>query len=443
MSDDYKSITEETKTKQYRNLVVVGCVLIIIILATYYFVGKDDALDNKKIDSSTFVSPIDKLNTESVLLERTQNKFKEQEKKTAELKNELNQLKSKETENSVENDSRYQALLKQNQLLENSLKEKNQSNNSLEVPYQKTMFHSVNSDSQNQDTRLSKIETGIDNDVLSLKNQSDLPTKNADTYVPAGSFAEAIMLGAADASAAVQSQSNPSPMLFRIVNDGVLPNHKKSHLKDCFVTAAVVGDISSERGLMRLERLSCTYPNGEIVEQTIDGTVFGRDAKNGVRGNPVWREGSLLGRAAVAGTLSGLGSAISQTYTTTSISPLGSTQTVNNGDIFKYGVSQGASNAMDKLAEYNIRRAEQYHPIIQLSAGHKVDIVFLKGFFLDGRKHDESNDDKDHEKNSSSDLFQETLTESPKGLTLSERELKKIKDNETQMGWGRQTGEMQ
>ena len=89
------------------------------------------------------------------------------------------------------------------------------------------------------------------------------------------------------------------------------------------VTAAVVGDISSERGQIRLERMSCTFPNGEIVEQPVEGTVFGMDAKNGVRGTPVWREGALLGRAAVAGTLSGLGSAVSQTYTTNSISPLG------------------------------------------------------------------------------------------------------------------------
>ena len=43
---------------------------------------------------------------------------------------------------------------------------------------------------------------------------------------------------------------------------------------------------------------------------------------------------------------------------------------------------------MDKIADYNIRRADQYHPVIQLSAGTIVDVVFLKGFYLDGQKHD-------------------------------------------------------
>ena len=61
---------------------------------------------------------------------------------------------------------------------------------------------------------------------------------------------------------------------------------------------------------------------------------------------------------------------------------------VNNSDIFKFGAAQGVSNAMDKIADYNIRRADQYHPVIQLSAGTIVDVVFLKGFYLDGQKHD-------------------------------------------------------
>jgi conjugal transfer pilus assembly protein TraB len=275
--------------------------------------------------------------------------------------------------------------------------------------------------------------TGIDNDELDLKPMKNhRPLQNPDTFVPAGTFAEAIMLGAADASAGVNSQANPSPMLFRVVAEGTLPNHQKSHLKDCVVTAAVVGDISSERGQIRLERMSCTFPNGEIVEQAVEGTVFGMDAKNGVRGNPVWREGALLGRAAVAGTLSGIGSGISQSYTTSSISPLGTTQTVPGSDVFKYGAAQGAANAMEKLADYNIRRAEQYHPVIQLAAGQPVDVVFLKGFYLDGRKHD-VNEQENHQ----AELFPSSNHTTANGLTLSEREMAKIKQHEQSMGWVR------
>lgn len=337
----------------------------------------------------------------------------------------------------LEVDSELQTLQKQNQQLQAELQAKNDldksridgNTNSHGEVFSTIPGARVSNSASNQGEMIDTI--GIDNDELNLQPISTKPKKNPDSFVPSGTFAEAIMLGAADASAGVQAQSNPSPMLFRIVAEGTLPNHKKSHLKDCVVTAAVVGDISSERGQIRLERMSCTFPNGEIVEQSVEGTVFGMDAKNGVRGNPVWREGALLGRAAVAGTLSGLGSAIAETYTTNSISPLGTTQTVNNSEIFKFGAAQGVSNAMDKLAEYNIKRAEQYHPIIQLSAGQSVDVVFLKGFYLDGRKHEET----ESEKTDSSSLFPSTASHTPSGLTLSEHELEKIKKQEEAIGW--------
>jgi conjugal transfer pilus assembly protein TraB len=215
-------------------------------------------------------------------------------------------------------------------------------------------------------------------------------------------------------------------MLFRLISEGELPNHAHSHLKDCVVTAAVVGDISSERGHVRLERLSCTFARGEVVEQTVEGTVFALDAKNGVRGRPLWREGALLARATLAGTLSGLAgslSSMSLTGTKASTPALDST-------LLKGGGVQGASSAMEKLAEYNIQRAEQYHPVIQLSAGQIVDVLFLKGFYLDGRSHSEATTNAD----SPPTLFEEESTDST-GLTLSPAQIEKIKQHEAALGW--------
>ncbi len=436
MIDESTLSAQEIKNKQHRNLLVIAGIAVIVVCGIYYVMG-DDSSDVKKADATTFVGPMDQVNTQSVWQERTQNKLKEQERQTAELKSEITQLKSNDQAKSLESDPRFVALQKQNQILEESLKVKHAQTNANAMDggsdYKAEVFSTTpGARGVNGQTRPDLPDSvGIDNNELNLKSNLSYPKKNKNSFVSAGTFAEAIMLGAADASAGVQAQSNPSPMLFRIVANGTLPNHQKSHLKNCVVTAAVVGDISSERGQIRLERMSCTFPNGEIVEQQVDGTVFGMDAKSGVRGNPVWREGALLGRAAIAGTLSGLGSAVSQTYTTNSISPLGSTQTVNNGDIFKYGAAQGASNAMEKLAEYNIRRAEQYHPVIQLSAGQPVDVVFLKGFYLDGRKHEETAD----ERSEPTKLFTPSFNPTATGLTLSERELEKIKQNEEANGW--------
>lgn len=438
MTNEYIPTTDESKANQYRNALILGAISIITIGGICYFLeyGSADDVAAKKDETTVFSSVLDQVNTQSVWTERIQNKVKEQEKKTAELSNEVTRLKNQDNQKEIESDPRFQALQKQNQILQEALKTKSEPLGGANE-YNGQVFSTTPGgrfrERSNHEV-ISSDAIGIDNDELNLKSLSKLPNKNPDSFVPSGTFAEAIMLGAADASAGVQAQANPSPMLFRIIANGTLPNHRRSHLKDCVVTAAVVGDISSERGQIRLERMSCTFPNGEIVEQQVEGTVFGMDAKNGVRGNPVWREGALLGRAAVAGSLSGLGSAISQTYTTNSISPLGSTQTVNTGDIFKYGAAQGASNAMEKLAEYNIRRAEQYHPIIQLSAGQSVDVVFLKGFYLDGRKHDESNEQAQEP----SQLFPSSINRTtPTGLRLSERELEKIKQHEQAMGWVR------
>lgn len=424
MNNEFNQTSQEIKAKQYRNLFVLSSVVLVIVCFIYYWMGttSNNQVKEKSLEKS-FASPMAKVNTESFWMERAQNKLKEQEKETAKLKNEINQIKNNDNLKAIENDPRFMALQKQNQLLQDALKGK--TNNETVALGNEQVFSTVPGGRTNIPERMS---AGIDNDELNLKSTSHTPIKNPDTFVSAGTFAEAIMLGAADASAGVQSQANPSPMLFRIIAEGTLPNQKKSHLKGCVVTAAVVGDISSERGQIRLERLSCTFPNGEIVEQKVQGTIFGMDAKNGVRGTPVWREGALLGRAAAAGTLSGLGNAVSQSFTTTSVSPLGSTQSVNNGDIFKYGAATGVANGMEKLAEYNIKRAEQYHPVIQLTAGQPVDVVFLKGFYLDGRSHE------DNKESSTTQLFP-NVTETSTGLTLSENELQKIKKHEQNMGW--------
>ena len=53
-------------------------------------------------------------------------------------------------------------------------------------------------------------------------------------------------------------------------------------------------------------------------------------------------------------------------------------------DIGRAGLGAGAQSAGQKVADYMIRRAEQYQPVIQLRAGTLVTVVFLEGARLDG-----------------------------------------------------------
>ena len=421
------------KSSQIRYLIILVLVVGISLISMIFFLEKrNNAKKVIKNEKPTFVNAMAHVDAESIILEKTQKQLKETEKKTTQLQQQMELLlNEKKIFNSAQKST--EVLLQRVAELEKKLADK------LSQTPQNNINTTQQFDRYPNDTF---NNTRIREDILTMNDsmdQKNVPLKNPDTYVPAGTFAKAVMIGGADASAAVNSSANPVPMLFRIVANGTLPNHKTSHLKDCVVTAAVVGDISSERGLIRIENLSCTFPNNEVVDQAVEGTIFGPEGKNGVRGIPVWRESALLQRAFAAGALLGISDGISQTYTANSISPEGTVQTINSGKVLQYGAASGAGKAMDKLADYNIQRAEQYHPVIQLSAGTVVDVVFLKGFYLDGKKHEEQ-DKKLHKNTTSLEPFRNAPTLFPanpiesQGLPLSESEVKRIQEHSKELG---------
>ena len=93
---------------------------------------------------------------------------------------------------------------------------------------------------------------------------------------------------------------------------------------------------------------------------------------------------------------------------------------------------------MDKLAEYNIQRAEQYHPVIQISAGTLVDIVFLKGFSLEENKPASGGvvASKNDETNAANNLSKANTEneEDQNSLTLTEKQAARIKAHEEASG---------
>jgi conjugal transfer pilus assembly protein TraB len=200
-------------------------------------------------------------------------------------------------------------------------------------------------------------------------------------YVPAGTFAKGVLLEGADANASVNAQSDTTPILVRVLSSGTLPNGHHSHLRGCFVLASMYGDISSERGEARLTTISCTKKDGSILEKKVHG-YLSFAGKEGIKGEPVMRNGKILAMAGVSGMLSGFGSALQQTTQTQSTSPLGSTTTVNPANVMQNGLYGGASTAMNQLAGYYIKRADQYHPIIEIGSGTVATIIFQNGFSL-------------------------------------------------------------
>jgi conjugal transfer pilus assembly protein TraB len=232
---------------------------------------------------------------------------------------------------------------------------------------------------------------GVDDiELVSAKLQQDKPTfKDINTYLPAGTHIRGVIVGGVDAHTEVYGENNTRVVTIRLVDGGDIPNGFKGDMKNCTLLASAWGNASSERVAMRGERLTCVSKVGKVLETKIIATVYGGDGRQDVRGRMVYPEGKLLERAFLAGSLSGIGGGIAQSFTSQSISPLGATSVIPNQDVFKYGAAQGVGKGLDKLADYYIKRAEQLQPIIQVGSGTQVDVVIQKGFYLDGHDYQE------------------------------------------------------
>lgn len=208
-------------------------------------------------------------------------------------------------------------------------------------------------------------------------------TKNVADYLPSGAFGTVLLLSGMDAPTGGLAKTNPVPCLLRVMDTGQLPNYFHSGIKNCHVTGAAWGEISSERVHIRTETLSCVLTNGDIVEEKVSGYVAGEDGKAGLRGKVVNKQGALIAKTLLAGTLSGMGQSISQQYQQVSRSPLGSVTTVDPDKVFQSGLATGTSNALEKVADFYIARANETYPIIEIDANRIGEIILTGGTELD------------------------------------------------------------
>ena len=221
--------------------------------------------------------------------------------------------------------------------------------------------------------------------------------KPVSTWLPAGSHAEAVVLAGVDASAGISSQGDPRPVLLRLTGPAwtAAPSSGAGtalsvDVAGCTVTGAAHGDLSSEKVYARLRTLTCAGSEpGTVVETEVAGFVANA-GKTGVRGPVVSREGALVEKAFLAGLVSGVGQGISGAFQPQAVAAGGAAAVANTGlaDIGRAGLGSGAATAGQKVADYMIRRAEQYQPVIQLRAGTRVTVVFIEGARLDGRPRD-------------------------------------------------------
>ncbi|OZA41826.1 MAG: hypothetical protein B7X84_07295 [Alphaproteobacteria bacterium 17-39-52] len=230
------------------------------------------------------------------------------------------------------------------------------------------------------------LGNGVQKIVLNLsgtgphvKKQEKATLENT---LPAGAFAKAILLGGVDASTSISAPSDPRPLLLRVTDKGTLPRKFHSDLKDCHVLASCYGDLSSERVYMRLEKLTCTERlTGEISETQVAGYVVGEDGKAGLRGVVADRAGPIVRNSLIGGFFSGMGKFFEsqQTQLTLPTTPFGAMNPLSAKQMLSAGAASGTSHALEKYADFFIKRAEQLQPVLQVAAGREVDIVFTQG----------------------------------------------------------------
>lgn len=201
-------------------------------------------------------------------------------------------------------------------------------------------------------------------------------------YLPP-SFMEATLLTGFSAATMHSSKTYEKPLLLRVKDLSILPNDVKTDLKGCFIMASAYGDLSDERAHARLVNLSCVGRNGEsVIDAGIKGFIVDSDGKIGMSGNVVTKLGALLGRSVVAGFFGGVGDALSASSTTTSVSSLGSTQTIDTGDLANAGIGGGLSEGFGELQKFYLDMAKQTFPVIEVGATKKVTVVIEQGVEL-------------------------------------------------------------
>ena len=213
-----------------------------------------------------------------------------------------------------------------------------------------------------------------------------------ESWLPAGSHADAVVLAGVDASAGVSSQGDPRPVLLRLTSRARSAAEGGEALEadvaGCTLTGAGYGDLSSEKVYVRLRTLTCAGPEpGTVIETEVAGFVAG-SGKVGVRGPVVSREGALVEKAFLAGLVSGAGESAANLLQPGAANPGGDGGAGGASlmDVGRAGLGAGAGSAGRRVADYLIRRAEQYQPVIQLQTGTRVTVVFMEGARLDGRE---------------------------------------------------------
>ena len=225
-------------------------------------------------------------------------------------------------------------------------------------------------------------EKAIDVKEFGSSVELDIP-KSAENYIPEGTYFTGHLLGGIVVSTALGSPDRSStPVMIRLTARGNLSKLNPLQIDKCRIQGSSYGDLSSERAVIRLEKLICEK-DGLYQTSKIAGQVYGPDGLNGLKGTVVSTSDKHIKNAIVGGMISGLSSNVKgQDPLGITSSGLINTNKKTPKDMLTGGVAQGLSNAGEKVAEYYLKQAEAMSPVLTIPAGVRVNAQITKGFFV-------------------------------------------------------------
>ena len=198
------------------------------------------------------------------------------------------------------------------------------------------------------------------------------------------------VIGAADsvkvkllAGVHAPTDGTPYPVVLELIDDVVGPDGTSLPLGNARLIAAAQGSITDQRALFRLHTLNINLPSGARKIVDVDGWIVGEDGLAGMEGILIDPIGRAIAGEIMAGTLEGVGQAISDGQVTTYGGTYGISKFVS-GDTWKYALGQGVKEGGDKWSDIIEDRVNMLVPHVRVLSGRTATAVFSKSVTIDG-----------------------------------------------------------
>lgn len=202
------------------------------------------------------------------------------------------------------------------------------------------------------------------------------------TVIPAGSYVKAKLLSGAETTTA-----DVFPVLLQLDFAYQGPNRRVINFRNCVMNGRARANMSIERALVQVDKLSCVKENGEAVDVNVNGYVAGSDNNFGVIGTYISHQDKVL-LAAVLDSLvkniGGVGKALAEAQIKQDIAGGGASsgpvQSTNVDDKDKYILGTqiySTSEAFSRITKFYLDQALALLPTIAITSGQDVWVVLI------------------------------------------------------------------